>query len=240
MSYQNTFKRYEFKYLLNPAQKEALQDAMNGRMELDSYGRTTIRNIYFDTDDHRLIRASIDKPIYKEKLRVRSYEQAGAKDTVFVELKKKYNGVVYKRRVALPLEVAMSWLSGKSHLPISTQITDEIDYALHFYNGLKPKAFITYEREAYKDVFESDFRVTLDENILHRDSRLSLSEKVDGQPILPEGMTLMELKVSDSIPLWMADFLCKNNVPRVNYSKYGAAYKYCIAATRLERSALYA
>lgn len=102
MAYQTTFERYEMKYLLTAAQKQHLLAAMQQHMALDDYGRTTIRNIYFDTDSFRLIRRSLEKPAYKEKLRIRSYRQAGTDDPVFVELKKKYQSVVYKRRLSLP------------------------------------------------------------------------------------------------------------------------------------------
>ena len=96
MAFQTVFKRYELKYMLTLEQKEKILKAMSPYMELDKYGRTTIRNIYFDTDDYRLIRRSIEKPVYKEKLRIRSYSQAEPQGTVFVELKKKYEKVVYK------------------------------------------------------------------------------------------------------------------------------------------------
>ena len=89
MAYTTVFKRYELKYMLTYEQKEKVLLAMSPHMELDKYGRTTIRNIYFDTDDYRLIRRSIEKPAYKEKLRIRSYAQATEDSTVFVELKKK-------------------------------------------------------------------------------------------------------------------------------------------------------
>ncbi len=107
MTYQSTFKRYEFKYILESAQKLALMDALEGRMKIDSYGRTTIRNIYFDTDNFRLIRLSLDKPSYKEKLRVRSYKKIENDDEVFVELKKKCESIAYKRRVSVPETLAM-------------------------------------------------------------------------------------------------------------------------------------
>ena len=102
MSYQTTFKRYELKYQLNAMQKEIILAAMAPYMKLDGYGRTTIRNIYFDTPDYRLIRESIEKPTYKEKLRIRSYNQTVPEDPVFIELKKKYKSIVYKRRLSLP------------------------------------------------------------------------------------------------------------------------------------------
>lgn len=91
MGFQTVFKRYEIKYMLTQEQKQKVLKAMEPYMALDEYGRTTIRNIYFDTDNYRLIRRSIDKPAYKEKLRVRSYAQADADSTVFVELKKSIN-----------------------------------------------------------------------------------------------------------------------------------------------------
>ena len=90
MTYQNIFRRYEIKYILTASQRLDLVSEMKGKMEIDKYGRTTIRNIYFDTDDNRLIRTSLDKPEYKEKLRVRSYSRVSEDDDVFVELKKKY------------------------------------------------------------------------------------------------------------------------------------------------------
>ena len=111
MAYQAVFKRYELKYLLTQQQKQAVLSAMESHMALDRYGRTTIRNLYYDTDNYRLIRRSMEKPEYKEKLRLRSYSQVGSEDLVFVELKKKYQSVVYKRRISLPEHQAMAWMA---------------------------------------------------------------------------------------------------------------------------------
>ena len=110
MSTQMVFERYEKKYLLDPDALQQVKKAMDGRMQLDRYGKTTISNLYFDTPDYRIIRASLDAKVYKEKLRVRSYKQIGSDEDVFVELKKKYNGIVYKRRIAIPEFQAMDWL----------------------------------------------------------------------------------------------------------------------------------
>lgn len=119
MAYQATFKRYEIKYLLTQAQKEEILRAMAPYMKLDKYGRTTIRNIYFDTDSYRLIRRSLEKPAYKEKLRVRSYQTASGEDPVFVELKKKYQSVVYKRRLVLPeRQIMASFRQGNRLFPV--------------------------------------------------------------------------------------------------------------------------
>ena len=174
MTYLNTFERYEIKYILTDDQRSRLEHLMSGRMEIDRYGHSTIRNIYYDTDDYRLIRHSLDRPVYKEKLRVRSYGRISEEDDVFVELKKKYDSVVYKRRIALPEHTATEWLSGDGQLRVRSQIGDEIEYVRRFYPGIKPKVYISYEREAYYPVNGEDLRITLDSNIIARDYDLSL------------------------------------------------------------------
>lgn len=225
MAYQAVFKRYEMKYLLTPQQKERVLAAMKPYMRLDQYGRTTIRNIYFDTDNFLIIRHSMEKGIYKEKLRIRSYRQAKADSTVFVELKKKYKGVVYKRRVSLPEGEAMAWIAGGvcSHPP--TQIRLEIDYFLDYYRPLHPAVFLSYDREAFYSNDGSDFRVTFDDRILGRREDISLESEVYGTPILPEGKVLMEIKCSGGIPLWMTRVLTEERICRTSFSKYGTAYR---------------
>ncbi|MGN0167247.1 MAG: polyphosphate polymerase domain-containing protein [Acetatifactor sp.] len=224
MGDQMVFKRYEMKYLLTRKQKEKVLEAMEPYMELDAYGRSTIRNIYYDTDNYRLVRKSLEKPVYKEKLRVRSYKAAGPEDMVFVELKKKYDGVVYKRRIHIKEQEAMDYLAGRIHAPQKTQITEEIDYFVQFYETLSPKVFLSYEREAYYTKEPGEFRVTFDENILWRETDLSLEKGVYGAPILKPGQTLMEIKTPGSIPLWMVKVLSGENISKTSFSKYGNAY----------------
>lgn len=236
MAYQSVFKRYELKYLLTTAQKEAVLNAMKPHMALDQYGRTTIRSLYFDTDSYRLIRSSISKPIYKEKLRLRSYAQAKPDSPVFVELKKKYRSVVYKRRVAMPEKDAMAWLCGEQPCPIQGQIPAEIGYVLDFYETLHPAVFLSYEREAFYAADGSGFRVTFDDTILCRQEDLSLESGIYGTPILPEGLVLMELKCAGGIPLWMTRVLTENRIYKTSFSKYGTAYKTLIHPKRLEVS----
>ena len=236
MAYQAVFKRYELKYLLTAAQKEAVLAAMKPHMALDQYGRTTIRSLYFDTDSYRLIRSSISKPIYKEKLRLRSYAQAKPDNPVFVELKKKYRSVVYKRRVAMPEKDAMAWLCGEQPCPIQGQIPAEIGYVLDFYETLHPAVFLSYEREAFYSTDGSGFRVTFDDTILCRQEDLSLESGIYGTPILPEGRVLMELKCAGGIPLWMTRVLTENRIYKTSFSKYGTAYKTLIHPKRLEVS----
>jgi len=228
MAYQSVFKRYEIKYLLTLEQKEKILQIMAPYMALDKYGRTTIRNIYFDTDNYRLIRRSIEKPVYKEKLRIRSYRKAEPGGPVFVELKKKYNGVVYKRRLSMNEQQAMDWICRDAALAPDTQIGREVDYFLKYYQSLQPKVFLTYEREAFYSRDGSDFRVTFDDNILCRQEKLSLEEGVWGMPLLKEGMVLMEVKTSGAIPLWLTRHLTCEKIFKTSFSKYGTAYEMMI------------
>lgn len=230
VAYQAVFKRYELKYMLTREQKLRILQAMEPYMALDSYGRTTIRNIYFDTDTYRLVRRSIERPAYKEKLRIRSYARAQAESAVFVELKKKYHSVVYKRRIAMPEREAMDWVCG-GHCPKENQISREVDYFLQFYGSVRPAVFLSYQREAYYAGDGADFRVTFDDTILCRLEDLSLGSEVYGTPLLPEGMTLMEIKCSGGIPLWMTRILSRERIYKTFFSKYGTAYQKIIYPT---------
>ena len=233
MAYQTIFKRYEIKYLLTTAQKNAILQAMEPHMVLDQYGRTTIRNIYFDTDNYRLIRHSIEKPAYKEKLRIRSYIKAAPDTPVFVELKKKYDSIVYKRRMALPEDEAMNWLCGAFSRKSDSQIASEINYLLDYYQTLRPTVFLSYEREAYYARDGSDFRVTFDDHILCRQTDLSLTADVGGTSLLPKNMVLMEIKTSGGIPLWMTEVLSREKLYKTSFSKYGTAYQTIIFPGRI-------
>lgn len=225
MAYQSVFKRYELKYMITTEQKQRMLAIMAPYMALDKYGRTAIRNIYFDTDNFRLIRRSIEKPAYKEKLRIRSYLQATPDSEVFVELKKKIESVVYKRRMAMTEAQALDWICRGGHPPEDSQIAREIDYFLQFYENLRPTVFLSYEREAYYCRGGGDFRVTFDDHILVRQEALSLEEPPWGTSILDEGLVLMEIKCSGGIPLWLTQFLTREQIYRTSYSKYGTAYQ---------------
>lgn len=224
MESQMVFKRYEIKYLMNRRQQDAILKAMDPYMSIDRYGHSSIRNIYYDLPDFRLIRRSLEKPVYKEKLRVRSYGAAMAKAPVFVELKKKYRDVVYKRRMSLPQDQVEACLDGRMHLP-DNQIGREIAYVLEFYRELKPAVFLSYEREALFERDGGDFRVTFDENIRYRQVELTLDSDAWGKPILQPDQVLMELKTSGGLPLWMVHVLSQQNIFKTSFSKYGAAYR---------------
>ena len=235
---QTVFQRYELKYMLTQAQKETILRAMEPYMAMDAYGRTTIRNIHFDTDNYRLVRRSIERPAYKEKLRIRSYKQADPESTVFVELKKKYDSIVYKRRITLPEAEAMEWICGGAHCHKHSQISEEIDYFLSYYQTLRPAVFLSYEREAYYSLDGGDFRVTFDDTILCREDNLTLRAEPYGTPLLPEGMVLMEIKCPGAIPLWMTHVLTEEHIYKTSFSKYGTAYE-TIIYPNLHKEILY-
>ena len=224
MGSQMVFKRYELKYLMDRRRRDAVLREMEPYMTPDEYGHSSIRSIYYDTPDYRLIRDSLEKPVYKEKLRVRSYGPAGPEDPVFVELKKKYRDVVYKRRISLPQARAELCLAKRNPLPDS-QIGREIAYTLDFYQNLDPAMFLSYERDAFLERDGGDFRVTFDENIRCRQVELTLDSDVWGTPILKPGQVLMELKASGSLPLWMVRILSRHKLFKTSFSKYGTAYQ---------------
>jgi hypothetical protein len=223
MSDQMIFKRYEIKYLLSAEQRAAIEQALDDHMIADVHGHSTILSLYLDTPDYRLVRRSMEKPFYKEKLRVRSYGVAEPDSTVFVELKKKYDSVVYKRRIGMTQQEADSYL--ETCQPTSdSQIAREINYCMQHYEQLAPKVLLSYERDAYYGDGDPNFRITFDENILWRDYDANLSSGVYGTPILGEGQSLMEVKTAGAIPLWLVHILSENHIYRTSFSKYGRAY----------------
>ena len=233
MAVQTVFKRYELKFLLTAEQKKRLLPEIEQHMQLDKYGRTLIKNLYFDTDTYRLIRRSLEKPDYKEKLRIRSYGQTTPNSTVFVELKKKYDGVVYKRRIPVQEQAAMDWLHNWDSIPDS-QIAREIRYFAGFYETLHPTVFLSYEREAYHCKEGNDFRLTFDDNILCRQEALSLCADNYGTPLLPGDGVLMEVKCPGGMPLWLTSLLSREKIYKTSFSKYGTAYQTMIFVKQKE------
>lgn len=224
MADQMIFKRFEIKYMIDEAVFEELMEVMDGYMIADEHGRSTVCSLYYDTPKHLLIRRSLEHPVYKEKLRLRSYGVAKPSDTVFVELKKKFCSVVYKRRIAMTHDKALSYLAGKEQIADS-QIANEINYALKIYENLAPAVLLSYEREAFYARNNHEFRVTFDRNILWRDYDLSLDKGIFGTPILEDQNVLMEVKTDGAIPGWMVDFLTANKLYKTSFSKYGTAYR---------------
>lgn len=223
MAYGNTFMRYEKKYLINNMQYLNLREKLKKHMVVDEYGLSTISNIYCDNECDELIFKSISKPEYKEKLRLRCYGKANENSVAFLEIKKKFKGVVYKRRKELPLNIAQAYLNGEE-LPLDNQVMREIDYVKNFYN-LRPKIMITYDRIAMYGIKDKEFRITFDSNIRSRRDDLDLTKGDYGEKLLEDGNYVMEIKVDVAIPLWMDKILREEKIYPSSFSKYGKIYE---------------
>lgn len=221
---QDVFKRYEKKYMISIAQYNELISRMITRMNADQYGKHTISNIYFDTLDYSMIRASLGKPTYKEKIRLRCYGTVGEDDTVFIELKRKYDGVVYKRRIPIKLREARKYLYCGIQPEADSQIFREIDYSMNYYEP-KPVVYLAYERIAFYGKEDSEFRITFDMNIRAREFNLDLCKGSYGIPLLEKGQMLMEIKIPGAMPAWMSHMLSELRIYPISYSKYGAYYQ---------------
>lgn len=219
---EKSFKRHETKYLITINQYINLMDYLSDKDEKDVVYKSTICNVYYDTDNFELIRKSIEKPIYKEKLRIRSYDKPTLDSSVYVELKKKYDHIVYKKREKIAYKYVLnnSFLEGAE-----TQIDKEIKYFNDFYGGLTPKMFLSYEREAYYFKTDKQIRITFDTNIKYRTENVNLLPSISDIKLLPNNLVLMELKVPFSIPYELAKYLSSEKIFKTSFSKYGTAYK---------------
>ena len=232
---QEIFKRVEEKWLLPKEEYRRLLPELRKHMEEDVYGKYTISNIYYDTKDFRLIRESLEKPVYKEKLRLRLYGDADENGKVFAEIKKKYKGIVYKRRIGMKLKDARRWLNygiapaegngGKAASFTEKQIFREISYMKDRY-GLRPAVFIAYDRTALAGTEDPELRVTFDTNIRCRTTDTDLASGNQGMQLLPPDTVLMEVKIPGALPLWMAELFERITPYQQSFSKYGTYYEY--------------
>ena len=217
-------KRYELKYVITASQRAFLEQALEGHMKLDKYGITSIASLYYDTIDYRLIRNSIEKPAFKEKIRLRSYGLADDSSPVFLELKRKYDGIVYKRRVQTTIPSVERFFAGDGEIVANGQIAREITYFRDFYGTLVPACLIIYDRAAY---FEpgGDLRLTIDGNPRYRIKDADLVTGMDGTSLLPKGCSILEIKVQEAMPLWLTRILDQGRIYQTSFSKYGEAYR---------------
>ena len=223
-STQYSFERREEKYFLTPVQYEALLTPLRQHMHADEHEQYTICSLYCDTPDWQLIRTSLEKPYYKEKLRVRSYGTPTPDGRVFVELKKKYDGVVYKRRVTMRADEAVPFLAGQLPDGSFGQIGQEIRWFQQRYRT-QPGVFIAYDRLAFAGIDEPELRITFDTNLRWRDTELDLRLGDHGAPITDPDMILMEIKFPGVCPLWLSRLLSREKVFPTSFSKYGACYR---------------
>ena len=217
-------KRYELKYLLNAEQTDFLRERLKGHMQVDQYGKTSIASLYYDTPTYQLIRTSVEKPLFKEKIRLRSYGIATDKSPVFLELKRKAYGIVYKRRVETTIPLVHKFFSGEGDICSPGQINREITVFRDYYKTLVPACLIIYDRTAYFEP-DGDLRLTIDENPRYRVGDLTLTKSMDGISLLDEGYTILEIKVQEAMPMWLAKILSEGEIRKSSFSKYGEAYR---------------
>ena len=224
-------QRVEWKYILSAEQTAFFCEKLKGHMEPDAYGLTTITSLYYDTPDRQLIRTSVEKPDFKEKIRLRAYGPATDVSPVFLELKRKAYGVVYKRRVQATIPEVQRFFDGTLDLDEEGQIDREITYFRDYYKKLVPSCMILYDRTAYFEP-EGDLRLTIDRNPRYRVDGLTFDRAPIGIPLLAPGETILEIKVQDTIPLWLVRILSDGNIKHGSISKYGEAYRMSMQSKR--------
>jgi len=218
------FERHEKKFMVTPDKFTALMEALAPYMQQDRYGLHTICTIYYDTEDFATVRHSLDKPNFKQKLRLRSYGTPSETDMVYLELKKKLDGITYKRRVPLPLWRSRDYLDYGIKPPEGTgQNFGEIDWFVKQHAPVA-KALICYDRVALFSRENSEFRITFDANIRWRDHNLDLSKGDYGSPLILSGIRMMEVKTLGALPLWLCDTLSELRIYPCSFSKYGTVY----------------
>lgn len=219
-----TMKRYEMKYIITPEQEKRLIEGMSGRLHVDDFGKTTIETMYYDTPDRRLIYHSMEGGEFKEKIRLRSYGLATDTSPVFLELKRKVENVVYKRRIETTIPDAERFLRGEYDHLQGEQITRELIYFHGFYGKLEPVCLIIYDRTAYIGQ-DADLRLTIDNDPRFRKDDLDLRVSLEGESLFPRGYSVLEIKVQNSLPLWLSALLDKEKIYKTSFSKYREAFK---------------
>lgn len=217
-------KRYERKYIMSPEQTAYFKEAVSDYMRIDKFGLTSIASLYYDTPNYRLIRASVEKPLFKEKIRLRSYGLATDSSPVFLELKRKAYGIVYKRRVQSTIPLVKKFFDGEGDICAGGQINREITTFRDYYQTLVPACMIIYDRVAYFQP-DGDLRLTIDHDPRYRYDELDLRSSMEGESLLKKGYTILEVKVQQAVPLWLSAILTKGKIYKGSFSKYGEAYR---------------
>lgn len=227
-------RRIEKKFMLSRAQYDALLPLLGPYMVEDAYAHSCITNLYYDTPSFLLIRRSVLKPLYKEKLRVRSYGVPKKDGKVFVEIKKKFEGVVYKRRIQMTSGEATAYLAGEIQSPVPGQISREIDYFKQLYAGLAPAMYISYDRYSLASPGGGSVRITFDSNITWRENELSLEKGVYGNSLLPPDKILMEVKIPGAYPLWLVELFERLQIRQAPFSKYGTIFTEALRTGKIQ------
>lgn len=225
-------QRIEMKYLLNAEQTDFLRERLKGHMEIDQYGKTSIASLYYDTPTYQLIRESMEKPLFKEKIRLRSYGLATDKTPVFLELKRKAYDIVYKRRVETTIPTVNKFFSGEGNICDGGQINREITVFRDYYKTLVPSCMIIYDRTAFYQP-DGSIRLTIDEDPRYRVNDLTLTKSMDGISLLGKGWTILEIKAQEAMPMWLAEILSVGRIWKGSFSKYGEAYRRQLIKARI-------
>jgi len=219
---QSIFRRQEIKFVLDTEKLEPLHSAMTEKIPPDKFPQYLVQSIYFDTPNWDIIRMSIEKPVYKEKLRLRCYGVPGEDTEMYLELKKKYRGVVNKRRIAFPMQELNKKTAKEIAADDETQIGRELDYYLQNH-AVEERVHISYNRHAFAG--EDGLRITLDTDIRFRTTTLDYQNPGEGLEVLPQDLTVMEIKTLGGMPMWLAKALSEYEIFPRSFSKYGAGYR---------------
>lgn len=219
----DTFQRVEDKYLMDRKEADAFLKAVSPYLKPDRYFCYHCHTIYFDNDSAQLISTSLSHPPYKMKLRLRTYSDPDDDTPVFLETKKKYGDIVYKKRFMMTDLEAKEYLYEGIAPHTDNSTSREIDYLIHYYH-LKPKVYIGYDRICYVSKTDADARFTLDSHITYRTNDVSLHETGEEKE-LQKGMFILECKVSDRYPMWLTKILSSHHLYKSSFSKYGTIYK---------------
>lgn len=300
-AYSSVFKRVEKKYRIGAAERAAVEAAAGGPMAVDAYGRTRITSLYLDTPERSMIARSVEKPLYKEKLRLRAYGDAagvalmgafgagpivrepgglplsdGEVETrvaaglqvpgaaaalpVFFGIKKKFKGIVYKRRLALTLPAALAFVSGLPYeqacarwplsdaalaaaalSPVTRQIARELEVAMDRWLPLVPSMGIACDRVAWAYRPEM-FQEWEGDELFDSELRITFDDCLEyldchrfrspWRPIIESSESVMEIKSAGPYPPWLVEVLSAERIYPASFTKYGNAYQLAAAEPR--------
>ena len=227
------FERIEKKFRMTPEQYRQLLPVLESHMERDSYGETRVHNIFYDTPDLYLIRRSVERPLFKEKLRLRSYGIPTEESKVYVEIKRKLNGIGYKRRICVNFSDAKRLLKGESIDTGQPQIGKEILEFVRRYHPT-PAVCLSYLRYAMYGREDPHFRITIDRDLRYRTERPEAPDEDDMIPVMPDNDSwiLMEIKAMNAIPLWLTEEMSRLKIHQAPFSKIGTCYTLHLAGTQ--------
>lgn len=300
-AYSSVFKRVEKKYRIGAAERAFVEAAAGGPMAVDAYGRTRITSLYLDTPERSMIARSVEKPLYKEKLRLRAYGDAagvalmgafgagpivrepgglplsdGEVETrvasglqapgaaaalpVFFGIKKKFKGIVYKRRLALTLPAALAFVSGLPYeqacarwplsdaalaaaalSPATRQIARELEAAMDRWLPLVPSMGIACDRAAWAYRPEM-FQEREGDELFDSELRITFDDCLEyldchcfhspWRPIIESSESVMEIKSAGPYPPWLVEVLSAERIYPASFTKYGNAYQLAAAEPR--------